>query len=274
MKKKLIAMALIFVMIFAFTACGGGGGEASDSPASETAEAGRMGNSIDLLSTDKGALKYIGLEKANEGLVEEENAYVFAFEFTNYQDDAADVQSAFEIQFFQNNSEINEADSYNSKGGDQYDLAGEYYNQALKDGTVTFGKIVIVKDDSPVIIMTKDKDNDDNKSMVEVNLSDGTATGGSEDKDSDSSSADVESMLQGDWILQETNTFHFENGTISLSGEGVDGLSGEYTVNSDESVIDCVLHDSSQNLKIHLPYKVEDGKLRLFNNHDEEMVHQ
>jgi hypothetical protein len=198
---------------------------------------------------------------------------VFVFEFTNFKDDPATVQDAFYIQFFQNGTEISNNGSWNSVAKEQYDLINAQWNTALKDGTVTYGALVFQKDGSPVTIMASDRDNNDNRAMVEVNLSDGKASGGNEGGNNESS-IDVETALQGDWILQEVNTFHFENGTITLSGEGVDGLSGEYTVNEGESMIDCVLHDSNQNLKIHLPYKVEGDTLRLFNNHDEEMVHQ
>ena len=113
----------------------------------------------------------------------------------------------------------------------------------------------------------------DHYEMIEVNLSDGTVTG-SGSKGSSSADADVEALIQGDWVLQEVNTFHFENGTVSLSQNGEEMLSGEYTINYDTSEIDGVFHASDKDTKIHLPFEVKDGTLHIFNNNGEEMIHQ
>ena len=70
------------------------------------------------------------------------------------------------------------------------------------------------------------------------------------------------------------NVFSFENGAATVSQNGVEILSGEYTVNNDTSEIDCVYHASDGDTKIHLPFKVEGGELHLYNNQGEELIHQ
>ena len=275
MKKKVLVIAIMFAMIFAFSACGGGEGS-SDSQDSGQAEAGIMGESADLISSDAGELKFIGIQKADPKLVEEENAYVFIYEFTNLKDDPAQCQSAFWLQYFQNNTEITANSlTYFSEAKEQYDLVQAFYNEALKDGVVRFGQIVLPQDDSAVTIMAKEQNNQDHYETIEVSLSDGSVTGGESKGSGDSAeAADIDPMLQGDWVLEETNTFHFDNGAVSFSADGGKEFSGEYTINQDTSEIDCVVHDSGQDTKFHLPYEIKDGTLHLYNNHGSEMIRQ
>ena len=276
MKKKIFATVLILAMIFAFSACGGGSGssDTQDDGSAEGTNAELMGESTDLISCDAGEIKFVGFQKADPKLIDEENAYVFVYEYTNHQDDPSACQSTFWIQYFQNNTEITANNiTYYTDAKEQYDLLQAAFNEALKDGTVRFGQIVLPKDDSPVTVMAKEQSNQDHYEMIEVNLSDGTVTG-SGSKGSSSADADVEALIQGDWVLQEVNTFHFENGTVSLSQNGEEMLSGEYTINYDTSEIDGVFHASDKDTKIHLPFEVKDGTLHIFNNNGEEMIHQ
>ena len=88
-------------------------------------------------------------------LTSADNAYVFVFEFTNLRSEPAQAQNIFQIQFFQNSVEIRDSGSWSSNGGDQYDLVSAYFNEALQGGTITFGRIFVPANDSPVTIMVK-----------------------------------------------------------------------------------------------------------------------
>ncbi len=123
-------------------------------------------NSIDL-TTEKGNLKYVGFEKANDSFTvygdqgaEEQNVIVLKFEFTNLQDTPSAVYSAFTIHLYQNGVEISEASAYSSDGGDQYNLVRNYQATVLKGSTVTFGMIFPVENESKLSVMIKDNFSD------------------------------------------------------------------------------------------------------------------
>lgn len=138
----------------------------SERPEIESTSNNPTAYSIDL-TTEKGNLKYVGFEKANDNLIvygnqgnEEKNAIVLKFEFTNLQDTPSAVHSTFEIQLYQNGVEIREASAYSSDGGDQFNLARNYQSTVLKGSTVTFGMIFPVENDSKLSVMIKDKYSD------------------------------------------------------------------------------------------------------------------
>lgn len=210
-------------MVFAFTACGGGG--SSDSSDAGNTDTKLMGESTDLISCDEGEVKYIGFQKADPKLTEEENAYVFVFDYTNHKDEPSMCQSTFWIQFFQNNSELPDDITYNSAAEEQYELVGAWFNEALKDGTVRFGKIIVPKDDSPITIMAKEQNNQDHYETIEVNLSDGTVSGGSSDASSDSSNS-TEQLAIGDTaktdVVEVTVTNPLFGKKVALGSEDPD----------------------------------------------------
>lgn len=274
MKRKLFVITIILAMIFAFTACGGSGSEESadsqDGGKSEKVEGS-------LISCDDGELKFIEVQKADPKLTDAENAYIFVFEYTNYMDDPSECQNTFWIQYFQNNSELTNSTGWRSEAQEQYDLVNAQFNTALKDGTVRFGQIVTPKDNSPVTVMAKEMQNQDHYETIEVDISDETVSG--DNGDENDSSVDIESMLQGDWVLQDENDhfFRFEKPLIvslvdSESGNIVGA--GTYTINQDSSSIDCVIKASDNDVKFNLPYKIEDGVLHLYNNQNKELLHK
>ncbi len=240
--------------------------------------------SIDL-TTQAGNLKYVKFEPAADGLITPysgseqsfEFSYVFSFAFKNFNAKPSQCQDAFRIQFFQNGVELEDNFSYSSKGGKQYELVGAYFNNAMKDGTVIFGKIVVGTDDSPITIMVSEKGNNDNYQMQEVSLT-GAVDKQETDTKTDSpavSEAEIDKALQGVWDLSGQGTFTFLDGDFSLTINNANQtLSGTYAVNLDESKVDATVTASDGNVIIHFPFTYTDGVLTLKNNQGEDLVKQ
>lgn len=193
MKKSLYLIALMLTIVVFFAACSG----ASNSQGGQD-ETKMMGQSDDLLSCAEGKVKFIGIQKADPKLTNEENAYVFVFDYTNQKDEPSEFQSTFWVEFFQNGSELTNTTPYNSAAKEQYELVNAFFNSALKDGTVRFGIIVVPKDDSPVTVMVKEQKNQDHSVMIEVNLSDGNVKGGDTSGSSSDSANSVEQLSVGE----------------------------------------------------------------------------
>ncbi len=274
MKKVILTLVLVLTLVFAFTSCGGGGESTSDSQGSGSTDVIKVGEGDVLMAVDEAEIKYVGIQKADPELTEGDNAYLVIFDFTNHSDDAAEVQNFFEIKYFQNGSELSTSVSYSSAAKEQYDLCSAFFSDALKDGTVRFGKIAPGTDDSPLTILVTEKNNPDNKVMAEVNLSDAAASDSSSGESSgEVSVSDIDAMLQGNWGLPENGMFHFENGETYITN-GTDTYSGEYTINTDTSEIECILHADDSDLKVLLPYELKDGNLIVYNNRGEAIEHK
>ena len=325
-KKALLAQMIAVVMAAALTACGGSGSStaapAESTPAAEeaaaestpadtaaanpadamaaapdgaaeaadaAAEEDPMVDVIDL-SFDEGNLKYVGFEEANEGLTEEEKALVFKFDFTNNQTKPCPVHDVFWIRFFQNGAELQNNTPYSSKGGEQYDLVKAFFSNAMKGGTVTFGCIVVPKDDSPITIMaSRNGDANAPYQMMEVNISDPGAAVAAEVPAEEMEAAvesaeaegaipskdEIEDMLQGEWGLNvgAGSTFTFDDGDLTVESKG-QVLEGTYEVNIEDSCIDGFFEtNDGQIAKIHLPFKFDqDGNMELMNNANEKMT--
>ena len=228
-----------------------------------------MVESIDF-ALDDGAIKYIGFEKANEKLTDEKNALVFKYEFTNYQVKPSQVQNVFVIKYYQNGAELSDRASWSSTGGDQYILVSDFFSEALKDGTVTFGQIVVPKDTTPVTIMVRrngGSDSEDSYQMMEVDISDSDSKN---DTVTDVSSETIQGALQGTWSMPN-GSFAFDNGDIICLSAG-QILNGTYDINTAESVIDADFTATNGTVTIHLPYKYENGELTVFNNAGEALT--
>ena len=162
--------------------------------------------------------------------------------------------------------------SYSSAGGSQYELVGAFFDTAMKNGSITFGQIVIPEDNSPITIMVERNGGfgDEEYQMMEVDISSASSASSS----SSSASADeVEKALQGQWKLGADNTFTFDNGDIIIEGGG-NRLEGTYTVNTSDSTIDASLKTTDGNVSIHLPYSYSNGTLTLKNNNNQQLIKQ
>lgn len=281
--KKLTALLLALLMVLALAACGGGSSDADSASKDEAApvadgddaKAEEESPEVDCINMENetGIIKYVRFEKANSGLTSNDNDYVFVFEFTNKKDAPDEVQHSFYISFFQNGVELDNSTSYSSNGGDQYELVGAFFNEALKGGTVTFGKIASPKDDSPITVMVRNHDDDKYQTMV-VDLKD-TSSGAaaSDNAAADMSADEVEEALQGTWALQNSNFFTFEDGKISIVTGGTT-MNGTYKVNTDSCNIDAELVASNGNVTIHMPYGMEGDTFTVYNNQNEALVKQ
>lgn len=290
MIKKTAATAITALLALTLCACGSSGGTqvasngnaseeaastSSSSSETQTAEYDPMVDNIDL-SLDGGSIRYDHFEKADAELTDADNALVFVFDFTNAQNTPAQCQSVFRIQFFQNGSELNGNHSYSSAGGDQYELVGAFFNDAMKGGTVTFGQIVVPSDDSPITIMVSPEGAtlEDNYQTMEVAIS------GADGSDSSSvgalastSTDEIDSALQGTWQTEgaEKGLFTFEQGSLSVSGSGAI-MSGSYEIDTDSMTVIGHLETSDGTVKIELPYEYDGSVLKVFNNRGAEMT--
>ena len=146
----------------------GGKAPATEEPTTEEPKA----NMIDL-TTEKGTIKYLGFEKANTGLIipyanqsdPTDRAIILRFEFTNKSDAKQRASSAFIIEAYQNGVELEDSPAYSSKGGDQYKLVGNRTSDILNGGTVTFGEIVVLEDDSPLTIIVTENGGSNSQTM-------------------------------------------------------------------------------------------------------------
>ncbi len=84
---------------------------------------------------------------------------------------------------------------------------------------------------------------------------------------------EIESALQGVWMLGTDNTFTFRSGSVSISGGG-GLLNGSYSINTDDSTIDATLQTSDGAVVIHLPYVYASGVLSLYNNRNVQLTKQ
>ena len=196
--KKALSIILSLVLLLSLTACGNSttpasSQESTSAESSETSSAAEatpeptpepteeptpepynpLVDSIDITG-EKGRLTFLGFELANEGLINEDNALVFKFEFTNFQEMPSQVQSAFWIKFYQNGVELRDSYNYYPDSGNQYDLVSARFDNVMKDGTLTYAEIVLPKDDSPITIYVTDmekQNQDDGYQMMEVTIS-------------------------------------------------------------------------------------------------------
>ena len=122
------------------------------------------------LTTDSGTIKYIGFEPANSALVEENNAVVVMFSFTNNKVKPIECQNAFQIKYYQNGVEVETCSSWSSNGGDQYNLCSNYFLEVMSGGTITLAKAIALDDNSPVTIIVQENGNPDNYQKMEVNV--------------------------------------------------------------------------------------------------------
>ena len=284
--KKFTKQILVSAMVLSMCACGGdsSAGDAKTSTVESTENAGEtvettveeteesseeydpMVDSIDF-ALENGAIKYVGIEKASEKLTDAENALIFKFEFTNYQAKPSQAQTVFAIKYYQNGAELSERASWSSNGGEQYTLINDFYSEALKDGTVTFGQIVVPKDSSPVTVMVRrngGSGSDNDYQMMEVDIAD---LGSEKEAAADVSGEELQKALQGTWALSN-GSFSFDNGNVTCLSAG-NILSGTYEINRQESVIDAVFDSSDSKVTIHLPYTYTDGVMTVFNNRGE-----
>ena len=178
MRKKLFVIVHLIAFIFIFTACISG---TSNSKDNDTVSAEMMGESADLISCNDENIKFIGFQKAKPDLTDQEGAYIFVYEYTNNTDEPYVYYQHFNINCFQNGSELGPK-SYkthvsSTKAKDQLELLEGEAKKAFNGGTIRFGVVVTPEDDSPITIMATEIGNKDNRGILEINLIDGTVVG-------------------------------------------------------------------------------------------------
>ena len=281
--KRILLSLLAAVLCLSLVACGAGApaGDTTQDTTQDTAgdTAAENPNEVDTINyeTELGSIVYTGYEFAdwalvenNQGLTENDQVLILKFDFTNKQAKPAQVQSAFQIQAFQNGVEIKSNLSWSS-GGSQYDLISNYFSDVLKDGTLSFGCMFPLEDSSPVTVMVSDKDGDENAyQMMTITIDQGATAA-----DSSVTEAQVEQMLQGTWSISSSaggsGDFTFDQGSITVVGGGSQ-MNGTYTIDLAGQIISSSFQATDGTVKIELPFKVEGNTLQLFNTAGENLV--
>lgn len=277
--KRILLSLLAVVFCLSLAACGSGetaGDTAQDTASGTTAE---NPNEVDTISyeTEKGTIVYTGYEFAewalvenNQSLTENDQVLILKFDFTNKQTNPAQVQSAFQIQAFQNGVEITDNLSWSS-GGSQYDMISNYFSDVLKGGTISFGCMFPLEDSSPVTIMVSDKDGDENAyQMMTIEIDQDIPAA-----DSSITEEQVEEMLQGTWNLSSSaggsGTFTFDQGSLTVVGGGSQ-MNGTYTIDLAGQMVSATLQATDGSVRIELPFQVEGDALQLFNTAGENLI--
>ena len=293
--KKILSIILTIAVALFLVACGGGQNSSSpqneEKPKEATTEIATEATvaettteikdptveTIDY-SCELGKVKYIGFEKADPELTDEDDddAVIFKFEFTNLQNEPKQFQQCFVLRCYQNGVELTKNVSYSGHAKEQFELVGAFFNNALKDGTVTFGKLVDPEDDSPITITVQRNDGTsiDVCQMMEVNIkSDDAEVSDEKQEDQNAVSEDeIKDALQGTWLLESSNaTFVFSDEKVSINdGE----LEGTYTINKDEGNVECTIDATDGQVLIKLPFSYDGSTLTLSNNKNEELKKQ
>ena len=150
MKKKLLALVLALVLVFAMTACGGGNDNqsaADDSSSSAAAENSVADDDAAVTGSDEGALGdyVVKINDAQIGTDWEGNkVIVISYDFTNNSDDAASAMWALVTKAFQNGIELESA----------YGIEEDWYDEDTVDkqikpgATITGCQAAFVLDDN------------------------------------------------------------------------------------------------------------------------------
>lgn len=119
----------------------------------------------------------------------------------------------------------------------------------------------------------------DTEASAEVTTTDSveketTADSGETVNESASVSAeDIDAMLQGSWMLQDSNGFTFLAGSCSLIQAGTSVLEGTYSVDTDAQEIKITfVSTEGSTVGAGLPYTVENGTLSIYNDGGEAMT--
>lgn len=283
--KRILLSLLAATLCLSLVACGSNGstGDTAENTAEDTANdaAAENPNEVDTINydTEKGTIVYTGYEFAewalvenNQGLTQDDQVLILKFDFTNKQTNPAQVQSAFQIQAFQNGVEIDGNLSWSSAGS-QYDLIHNYFSDVLNGGTISFGRMFPLEDSSPVTIMVSDTDGDESAyQMMTIDLDQGTAAAASSVTE-----AQVEEMLQGTWNLDSSaggsGAFTFDQGNLTVVGGGSQ-MNGTYSVDLDGQKVAATLQATDGSVKIELPFQVEGDSLQLFNTAGENLIRE
>ena len=105
---------------------------------------------------DTGILAYNSYEYAPAGMVQNTDVdpsrvIILNFDYTNKENQPKEFQQDFWITAYQNGKELSSSVSYNPEAAP--DSVGNVYSTVLKDSTVTFGKMFLLEDSSPITII-------------------------------------------------------------------------------------------------------------------------
>ncbi|MBE7019136.1 MAG: DUF5067 domain-containing protein [Ruminococcaceae bacterium] len=265
--KKILCLLLAGFMLMTLAGCGA----TKTTNTGDTAQTEQMAAEQadpEILDTEKGTLRCLGVEKANSALSKESNVYLVKFEFTNKQKNPAECQDLFEINCFQNKVEVDELSNYYSDGGEHYELLGNYFKEAMTDGTITFLRGFILPDSTEITVSMKDKKNSELTTTVTLNLE----SNADRIETADSVGISVEQVvadLQGTWVYgNNPNSFVFEGDILTVGGR----MKSTYTINTETSEIEATFDASDGEVSIAIPYKYENGELQVFNNSGEQLT--
>ncbi len=257
--KKVIALLLAAVLLFTLCACGGNEEEkeqanvdVTESTTEEEKEESKEVKSIDF-KTDKYSVKYLGMEKANSGLVDNpENVYIIKYEFENLINETKDAANAFVYEYYQNAVELNDSSSWNSKGGDQYELCSARFTKVMKGGKVVFAEIIKLTDDSPITVIVRERGKDDNYQMMIVDLK-GALANKEDDKKDDGEKTTVEAEKEEEEVTEKKDKVK-----KIKKGDKIETEKFDFTLKNVELTYDVEPKDTSS---FFTHYEAPDGKV-------------
>ena len=223
--KKLFIMFMALSLSLTICSCGAKQSEINANNRTTVTESPERASSIDF-EVDDGKIKYVGFEKADPELTTQENVILLKFEYSNKQSSPSTYQSTFGIQCFQNSVEItNSSISYSSKAKEQYELCSNAMASVMTGGTLVFGKLVQVKDNSPLtVIVSERKSSNKNTQSMEIDLSadaDNSGEPASDTAQNTQAPAQTQDLVQpiniGDVI--KTDDFEFTLNNVDFTQE-------------------------------------------------------
>ena len=129
----------------------------SGTESQDVVEADPKVDRIDFTSSE-GNIKYVGYEKTKVGLTQnDKTTLIFIFDYTNKKEEPNYVFRTYNVMFYQNGKELNTSVTWTTYYGDPELSEQTAYLEGSsslvqKDGTVRFGSLVEIKDESPVTI--------------------------------------------------------------------------------------------------------------------------
>lgn len=158
--KKIFKVLLCLVMTVQLAACGSSSGNSTLNNNTNNEVVGEQDGPInsDTFELEDASIKYVGVEKAIDGVFVYDNGnnYIFKFDYVNNSATPASAKTIFTIKFFQNGVELDGPNTYTNAVSDyQYSLLSGANDDVMGGGKLTVGYGIKLEDDSPVTIYMK-----------------------------------------------------------------------------------------------------------------------
>lgn len=120
--------------------------------------------------TENGKITFLGVEKAEPGITNEENAYVIKYEVTNEADEPREGNAIFYFDIYQNNVEVDDINYRIKTDSEQSTILDNEHKGIMTGGTLVAGKLIVLNDTTPLTIYLRDGLDLNTKSSITVNV--------------------------------------------------------------------------------------------------------